>query len=141
MKKTGILHNQLSQVIATMGHTDMLVIGDAGLPVPKGVPCIDLAITVGLPRFMDVVTAVASELEVERMILADELTENESGENKSGENGGDLIGSLQSLFPSASLDTVPHERFKIVTGEAKAVVRTGETTPYANVILCSGVTF
>lgn len=136
MKKTGILHNQLSQVIAAMGHTDMLVIGDAGLPVPKGVPCIDLAVTVGLPRFLDVVTAVATELEVERMILADELTQNELGKN-----GGDLIGSLQTLFPSTTLDTVPHNEFKIITGEAKAVVRTGETTPYANVILCSGVTF
>jgi len=141
MKKTGVLHNQLSQIIASMGHTDMLVIGDAGLPVPKGVPCIDLAVTVGIPRLLDVVSAVASELEVERMIVANELKEGVLKEENVQGKKGDLIGSLQTLFPSASTDTVPHNEFKTITGEARAVVRTGETTPYYNVILCSGVNF
>ena len=45
MKRTGLLNIELSQVIAGMGHGDVLVIGDAGLPVPKGVRRIDLALT------------------------------------------------------------------------------------------------
>jgi LacI family transcriptional regulator len=131
MKKTGVLHNQLSQVIASMGHTDMLVISDAGLPVPPGVPCIDLAVTAGLPAFLDVLRAVATELQVERLIISTELQER----NKT------LPAEIQALFANAKVEAVDHEAFKVITAKARAVVRTGECTPYANVILCSGVTF
>lgn len=131
MKKSGVLNSQLSQVIAAMGHTDMLVISDVGLPVPPGVLCIDLAVTAGTPAFLDVVRTVATELEVERLIIATELKDrNES-----------LPAELQACFPRADLESMPHEQFKALSKHARAVVRTGEYTPYANVILCSGVTF
>ena len=58
MKRTGILHAELSGLVAAMGHGDTLVIGDAGLPVPPGVRCIDLAVSPGVPRFQQVVDAV-----------------------------------------------------------------------------------
>ena len=131
MKKIGVLNNQLSQVMAAMGHTDTLVISDAGLPVPAGVMCIDLAVTAGIPAFLDVVQAVATELEAERLIIATELQS----------RSGPLPDKLQACFPRAKLETVPHEQFKVLTKKARAVVRTGECTPYANVIICSGVTF
>jgi D-ribose pyranase len=131
MKKTGILNAELSRVVAAMGHTDLLVIGDAGLPVPPGVPCIDLAVTFGLPGFVPVVEAVATELAVERLILARELEHNDRV----------LAGRIRACFPSASAEAIPHQEFKAMTALARAVVRTGETTPYANVILASGVAF
>jgi D-ribose pyranase len=131
MKKSGVLHSQLSQVIAAMGHTDMLVVGDAGLPIPPGVLRIDLAIAPGLPRFLDVVRAISTELEAERLVIATEL----QGRNTT------LPADIQALFPRARLEAVPHEQFKVLTAAARAVVRTGEFTPYANVIVCSGVTF
>jgi LacI family transcriptional regulator len=131
MKKTGVLHHELSQVIASLGHTDMLVIGDAGLPIPPGVPRIDLAVRPGLPTLLDVVQAIATELEAERLIIADELQE----------RGGPLVTEIQACFPHATLEHVPHERLKALSAQARAVVRTGECTPYANVIVCSGVTF
>ena len=131
MKKTGILNHALAQTVAAMGHTDMLVIADAGLPVPPGVPCIDLAVTAGLPRLLDVVQAVAAELEVERLIIATELTERDRS----------LPAKLQAAFPQATRKEVPHEELKALSARARAVVRTGEFTPYANVILCSGVVF
>ena len=43
MKKNGILNPQLNRVISEMGHRDMLIIADAGLPIPKEVERIDLA--------------------------------------------------------------------------------------------------
>ena len=61
MKRTPLLHSELSGLIAAMGHGDLLVIGDAGLPVPPGVRCIDLAVTRGVPRFFDVLDAVLAE--------------------------------------------------------------------------------
>lgn len=131
VKKLGILHPQLAAVVAAMGHNDLLVVADAGLPIPAGVTRIDLAVTAGLPRFLPVVDALAAELAVERLIVADELRTGNA----------ELAADIVARFPSAAQDSVPHERFKALTADAVAVVRTGETTPYANVILSGGVTF
>src|SRR5690606_189098 len=73
MKKTKLLNQPLSAVIAGMGHKDTLVIGDAGLPIPPYVERIDLAVSAGLPPFMEVLEAVLSELQVEEAIIAEEL--------------------------------------------------------------------
>ncbi|MFN8594340.1 MAG: D-ribose pyranase [Thermomicrobiales bacterium] len=131
MKKTGLLHHELSEAIAGMGHTDLLVIADAGLPVPPGVRCIDLAVRCGLPPMLDVVRAVADELQVEAITVADELlTRDET-----------LPAALRALFPGAAFSHCPHDEFKRLSQRARAVVRTGECTPYNNVILQSGVIF
>lgn len=131
MKKQGLLHYELARTIASMGHADMLVIADAGLPVPPGVPCIDLAVTAGVPPFLDVLRAVATELEVERLSIAHELAA----------RGGSLPEAIQGCFPQARLEYLTHEQLKALSREARAVVRTGEFTPYANVVLWSGVVF
>src|SRR4029079_1246719 len=129
MKKRGILQSALAEVIAGMGHTDLLVIGDAGLPVPPGVPCIDLAVRCGLPPMLDVTRAIADELQVEEVTVADELLE----------RGGGLPDALRELFPGARFQHVSHEDLKRLSAGAKAVVRTGECTPYHNVVLRAGV--
>jgi D-ribose pyranase len=131
VKKRGLLQHALAETIASMGHTDLLVIADAGLPVPPGVPCIDLAIRCGLPPMLDVTHAVADELEVEEIIVADELLARDEA----------LPATLRELFPGARFRHVTHEELKRLSAGARAVVRTGECTPYHNVILTSGVTF
>lgn len=133
MKKIGTLNARLSSVIAAMGHTDRLVICDSGLPIPRDAVVVDLALTRNIPRFMDVLTVVLEELEVESAIVATELR-----------NGNDnLHESVSSALGDVELSNVPHEQFKEETRAdgRTAFVRTGEATPYANVILCSGVTF
>jgi D-ribose pyranase len=131
LKKQGVLNHRLAGVIAQMGHTDRLVIADAGLPVPKDVERIDLAVSPGLPTMLDVARAIAAELQVEQLIIATELSERNAR----------LVGDIRELFPGVEIVDVPHEEFKQLTRDARAVVRTGECTPYANVILCSGVIF
>ena len=131
MTKSGILNHRLAGVIAAMGHTDLLVVADAGLPVPPGVPCVDLAVVAGLPPFLDVVRAIAAELQVEAITLADELLARD----------GALPATLQALFPTAAAQHIPHDDLKRLTVHARAVVRTGECTPYNNVILTAVVAF
>ena len=131
MKKTPLLHAELSGLIARMGHGDMLVIGDAGLPIPEGPVRIDLAVTANLPRFMDVVNAVLGELCVESAVIAQELP----GRNP------EVDGALRAALGATPVAAVPHEAFKALTGSARAMVRTGEFSPYANVILRAGVVF
>jgi D-ribose pyranase len=131
MKKLGILQSELSRAIASMGHGDLLVIADAGLPVPPGVPCIDLAVRCGLPGMLEVTRAVAEELHVEALTIADELIARDEI----------LPEALRELFPGARRIHVSHDELKRLSAGARAIVRTGECTPYNNVILASGVTF
>jgi D-ribose pyranase len=131
MKKTPLLHAELSALIARMGHGDLLVIGDAGLPIPEGPQRIDLALTANVPRFMEVVQAVLSELCVESAVIARELPERNP----------EVEGALRAALGATPVAAVAHEDFKALTGAARAMVRTGEFSPYANVILRAGVVF
>jgi D-ribose pyranase len=131
MKKIGILNQDISEVIAGMGHTDMLVVCDAGLPIPGHVRRIDLSLHAGYPSFEEVLRDIAKELQVERIILAEET----------GKVSPDIEKVVLDIFSSAKVQKISHEGFKELTHEAVAVVRTGEFTPYANVILVSGVVF
>lgn len=131
MKKLGILNSEISSVISRLGHTDRIVICDAGLPIPDQVTRIDLAVVPGLPSFFDVLEAVLAEMQVERAIFADELKTAQPA----------ALARLEGTLAGAELSSVGHEEFKELTKEAKAIIRTGECTPYANVILQAGVTF
>ncbi|MDC8758395.1 D-ribose pyranase [Janthinobacterium fluminis] len=131
MKKTPLLNSALSQLIAGMGHGDMLVIGDAGLPVPPQVPCIDLALTKNIPGFLDTLRVVLAEMEVEKAIVAQETALVSPA----------IDAGITALLPYTPLDPVPHEQFKQLTAKARAIVRTGQFTPYANIILVAGVVF
>lgn len=131
MKKTGILNKNISELIASMGHFDTITICDAGLPIPKDVWRIDLAVRSGIPELLSVLKAVAGDLEVQQIILAEELPKNNR----------ELDQRIRLVFPSVEVIYLPHEDFKERSKGSKAIIRTGECTPYANVILISGVTF
>ena len=131
MKKNGVLNQEISQLIAGMGHMDKVTICDAGLPIPDYIWRIDLAVLPGLPGFEAVTKAVAGDLKVQQIILAEELRDKNPG----------LTRAIQDLFKGAEVTFVPHEDFKRISTESRAIIRTGECTPFANVILVSGVTF
>lgn len=139
MKKTTVLNAQLSQVIATLGHTDSLTICDAGLPIPTQVKRIDLALSAGVPSFLQTFNAVVSEMFVERVVIAQEIKE------KNPKILTALLNSLSQLEQQQGnhidVEYVSHETFKAYTHHSKAIVRSGECSPYANVILYSGVPF
>ncbi|MGR6980771.1 D-ribose pyranase [Testudinibacter sp. P27/CKL/0425] len=139
MKKTSVLNAQLSHLIATLGHTDSLTVCDAGLPIPFEVERVDLALTAGVPHFLQTVEVVTQELFVERAVLAEEIKE------KNAELHQNLLRQLQQLEQQQGnqiqIEYVSHEVFKQLSGESKGIVRSGECTPYANVILYSGVPF
>ncbi len=139
MKKTILLNSEISYVISKLGHGDSLVIGDSGLPVPDNVKRIDLAVKKGIPGFFDVLEGVLSEQRVEEVILAIE-TKQKSPEVYNGIVS--MIGEIERQEGiTIRLVEVPHDAFKMLTRDSKAVIRTGEFTPYANILLKSGVAF
>ncbi len=131
MKRTGILNQDISSVVAGMGHLDMIVIADAGLPIPPGTRRIDLALRPGVPGFLETVQTIAEELQVQKLIIARETF---AISPKVG-------AALKSIFPGVEVVQISHDELKELCKQSKAVVRTGEFTPYANVILVAGVVF
>jgi D-ribose pyranase len=129
LKKHGILNRELAGRFAKLGHTDQIVIADCGLPIPDDVPCIDLSYKLGEPSFLTMLEVVLDDLVVESAVLAEEI------KTKNAE----LSKTLTNTLPNISY--VSHEEFKRLTKNAKFIIRTGETTPYANVILQCGVIF
>ncbi|HEV2093669.1 MAG TPA: D-ribose pyranase [Rubrobacter sp.] len=128
MKRGGIINARLAGELARLGHTDLVVVCDAGLPIPTGPAVVDLAFRLGTPSFETVLSGLLEEIVVEGATVAEETRENP-----------DVARVLRELLPDAGL--VAHNELKRMTADAKLVVRTGEATPYANVILRCGVPF
>lgn len=128
MKKTDLINTALSEVIATLGHTDMLVVADAGLTIPAATRRIDLALTRGIPTFLDTLRTILTEMYLEKAVVAEEMLQTNP----------DLYEQLNRLLETTPIEAIPHVVFKERTRSACAIVRTGEFTPYANVILVSG---
>lgn len=131
MKKDGILNEHINAAVSRLGHTDLLAISDCGLPIPEGTFRIDIALVKGIPSFEDVVSSLADELVVARIFIAHEMKQ----ENLH------CYEFLARQFPKAEIVEVPHEELKEMLPRTKAVIRTGEATLYANVVLESGVNF
>ena len=135
MKKQGILNSDISRVLSYLGHTDTIAIGDCGLPIPEETERIDLSLTFGVPSFMDVLKAVSNDMAIEKIILAEEIKEQNP----------DVLHQIEALFVEKEtgfkVEFVPHTELKEQTKECKAVIRTGETTPYANIILQAACIF
>ena len=129
LKQVPVLNPRLLALLAGAGHTDLIVIADAGLPLPPGVEVIDLSLVPGIPSFLQVFDAVRHLLAFERVLLARESREQ------------DLISALGPRLEGVSVEEVSHEEFKRRTRAARAIVRTGECSPYANLGLIAGVTF
>ncbi|WP_353082919.1 D-ribose pyranase [Tessaracoccus lapidicaptus] len=128
MKRSGLLNPDLASAIARLGHTDTFVIADCGLPIPQGVRIIDLSLVFGIPRFVDTLSALLAEVVIEGAVAADEA------------RGGPVEQILRDQL-GADPEWVPHADLKARVRGASFVIRTGESTPYANVILSCGVPF
>jgi len=147
MKTKGILHNELAGAIARVGHGDMIVITDRGFPFPRHdyTECIDVSVGRGIPGVVDVLKTVLEELEIEKVIIADE-TKTVSPEIY--KEFKDVIGKIKNKGNEIVEENIPHPEFKdlVLNGglegkEMKVFVKTGEFTPFANIILVSGVDF
>lgn len=141
MRRSGIIHPALSAAIGALCHSERFVISDAGLPVPRGVPVIDLAVVHGVPAFLDVLRAVLDDVVIESSIIATEIVER----NPAQLTAMDALSAHVTGGATTSLSNtwrmVAHQEFKELVAEARFVVRTGEATPYSNILLVAGVPF
>jgi D-ribose pyranase len=128
MKRGGILHPDISHLLASTGHTDYFLISDRGFPVPPEPERIDLALVDDLPTVVDVLRAVHEEFVIDRIVIAEEMMRFSA----------DRAGELRELLGDITVELVSHIELKRLSHDARATIRTGDTTPYANLIVVSG---
>ena len=131
MKKSGVLNSDISRVLSYMRHTDTICISDCGLPCPDETELIDISLEKGVPDFVRVLKAVVNDMSVEKIFLAEEIRVKNPA----------VLKEIQTLLPGVRTDFMPHEEFKKKLLSCKAVVRSGEASPYANIILQSACVF
>lgn len=131
MKKTGILNYNISKLVASMGHTDWLTIADCGLPMGDESKRIDIALKRGEPSFINTLKIVLTELKVEKAYIAKETKETNPENYK----------QIHEILKGIEIVEVPHSELKEMDSKSKGIIRTGECTPFSNIILQSGVAF
>ena len=129
MLRQGIIHAQLATALAGLRHTDTFVISDSGFPTARGVEVIDLGVIYGVPTFDSVLDAVAAEVVVEKATMARETCEHNTPQ----------ADRIRAYFPDVA--EVSHDDLKLMAASARFVVRTGEATPYSNLVLQTGVAY
>jgi len=128
MKKIGIMNAPISNVVAKLEHSDMVTVGDAGLPVPLTTQCIDITLKPGVPSFLETLEVVLIEMFVEKAYVSEDIIEKSPH----------IFAGIKKLLEDVPIETLPHKEFKKMTGSTKAIIRTAEFTPFANVILVAG---
>lgn len=131
MKKQGIINKQLAGLIAGLGHKDTFMIADGGMPIPKGIEIVDLALCGGVPTFKQVMDAVLEETEIEAYTIAEEITVKNPV----------LLEYIREKLPQVEERMIAHLDLKEETKQIKFAIRTGEFTPYPNIIMRAGVAF
>jgi D-ribose pyranase len=128
MIRGGILHPGLNRILSETGHTDILTICDRGFPVPTGPERLDLALVDNIPTVLDVLSAIHKQFVIDRIIITEEMEQISP----------DRAQTLRSMFPDIKMDTVSHQQLKEICRDSRAVIRTGDTVPYANIMIISG---
>ena len=127
MKKKGILNRQLAGLVAGLGHTDCVMICDAGFPIPKGIEYVDLAMCEGIPSFIDCLNLLLSEAVFDEITIAQEMLEHNP----------ETFGYILGMFKAHKRNVIPQTEFLPMAENAKFIIRTGELKPYSNIYLYS----
>ena len=130
MNRNRLLNAQLAHAIASMGHGEIMIVCDAGFPIPANTWRIDLAITPDVPDIETVLTPIAENLIAEKVSFAEEIKVH----NKP------LLGKIEKLFAGAEFAPIPHATILAeMAAKAKVIVRTGAFDPWGNILIYSGV--
>ncbi|MDP7334525.1 MAG: D-ribose pyranase [SAR324 cluster bacterium] len=130
MNRNKLLNSELNHAIASMGHGDLMIVCDAGFPIPLDTWRIDLSLVPDVPDLETVLYAVSEAFIAEKVAYADTLPTNNPP----------LLEKLQRLFVDADHEMIPHDEILgEMAAKAKVIVRTGAFDPWGNILLYSGV--
>ena len=126
MLKKGILNPHINLLLSRVRHTNTLVIADRGFPFWPQVDTIDISLVDDLPKVLDVLRAVQTNFVIGKVWMAEEfLRVNDAATQQA------FIETLAGV----ELAHEPHVELKRRVPHAIGLIRTGDTTQFANMIL------
>jgi D-ribose pyranase len=131
MKKGGILNPAICSLLAELGQSDELLIVDAAYPLPTDGHVIDLTLTPGIPRLLDIVRAVSEELVIDSIAVPAEIKEYSER----------IYREILKIVGEIDVDEVPFHEFKEQALDVKGIIRSAEFSPYASVRIVAGSAF
>ncbi len=126
MLKTGILNPSINALLSRVRHTNTLVIADRGFPSWPGLEIVDISLVDDIPRVIDVLRAVLANFQAGHAWMAEEFR---------AHNSAATLQTMTDVLQGISLSYEPHVVFKRRIPAATGLIRTGDTTQYANVLL------
>jgi D-ribose pyranase len=126
MLKTGILNPQLNSLLSRVRHTNLLVIADRGFPFWPMIETVDISLVDDVPTVLQVLAAIRSNFVIGKVWMAKEFLQN---------NNPKTSGLFAAALKGIPLKYVPHAAFKKRVSSAIGLIRSGDTTQYANLIL------
>jgi D-ribose pyranase len=129
MLKQGILNPQILSLLARVRHTNTLVISDRGFPYWPQIETVDLSLVDDIPTVVQVLNAIRPNFNISQIFMAQEF---KSGASPSARD------QFSAAISGIPVTFEPHVEFKKRVPHAIGLIRTGDTTQYANMILMSG---
>lgn len=126
MLKSGILNPHVLHLLARIRHTNTLVISDWAFPFWPQIETVDLALTHGIPTVLDVLDLITPNFQIGRIWQADEFASSNSPET---------VARFQKSFGDIPVTREAHVDFKKRVPHAIGLIRTGDPTPYGNLII------
>lgn len=128
MLKTGILNPQINSLLSRVRHTNTLVLADRGFPFWPNIETVDIALTDDIPTVTDVFRAIQGNFTIGHLFMAEQFR---------AENPPEILARLARLTGKIPITWEPHDTMKLRVSSAIGLIRTGDTTQYANMILQS----
>ena len=126
MLKTGILNPQLNSLLSRIRHTNTLVIADRGFPFWPMIETVDVSVVDDLPTVLQLLKAIRPNFQIGKAWMAQEFLQ---------QNGPNIRDTFAETLRGIALTHEPHIEFKKRIPHAIGIIRTGDTTQYANLIL------
>jgi D-ribose pyranase len=129
MKEVGMINGEIDSALNRQGHMDLMMVVDAGFPCPDHVEIIDIALSEGVPKILDVLSELLKYHSVEKIIMAEDTREHNPT----------YFAKVASAFgDGVELEVIPHTELKERSNNVKTIIRTGDFTAWGNVMLVSG---
>jgi D-ribose pyranase len=126
MLKSGILNPAINSLLSRVRHTNTLVIADRGFTFWPQIETVDISLVDDIPRVIDVLAAIQRNFSLGRVFAAQEFLAGNSPQTAS---------ELENSLLGIPITFEPHIEFKKRVPSAIGLIRTGDTTQYANLIL------
>ena len=126
MLKTGILNPAINSMLSRIRHTNTLVIADRGFPYWPEIETIDISLVDDIPRVLDVLGAIRTNFVIGAAFMADEFRSANTEATQT---------AFTEALSGIEIAYQPHTEFKKRVPQAIGLIRTGDTTQYANIII------